>query len=83
MRSLANYDFFLMPKPFEVGKRIIDMIINTKRIIDDQYRGVIITIIIIIDNQHRGAAEEMLSFQAQLSRRLAAEMMVRQQVLSS
>ena len=68
MRSLANYDFFLMPKPFEVGKRIIDMIINTKR---------------IIDNQHRGAAEEMLSFQAQLSRRLVAEMMVRQQVLSS
>ena len=68
MRSLANYDFFLMNKPFKVGKRIIDMIINTKRMIDDQYRG---------------AAEEMLSFQAQLSRRLAAEMMVRQQVLSS
>ena len=68
MRSLANYDLFLMPRPLKVGKRIIDMTINTKRIIDDQYRG---------------AAEEMLSFQAQLSRRLAAEMMVRQQVLPS
>ena len=32
---------------------------------------------------NRGAAEEMLSFQAQLSRRLAAEMMVRQQVSAS
>ena len=45
MRSLANYDFFLMPKPFEVGKRIIGMIINTKRIIDDQYRGIMIKVI--------------------------------------
>jgi len=32
-------------------------------------------------NWTRGAAEEMLSFQAQLSRRLAAEMMVRQQAM--
>ena len=35
------------------------------------------------NSDYRGAAEEILSFQAQLSRRLAAEMMVRQQVTSS
>ena len=45
MRSLANYDLFLMPRPLKVGKRIIDMTINTKRIIDDQYRGIMIKVI--------------------------------------
>ena len=54
------------------------MMIISLLMINDSYRH-------DYDNSsdYRGAAEEILSFQAQLSRRLAAEMMVRQQVTSS